>query len=190
MIQPLSGEYAVRREVLEQIPFPVGYGVETSHLIDVYHRWGMSAFAQSDLDRRIHTNQSTDALGRMAFGILQTFLQRIDSLEIIRDLPELNVTLNQFMVDQGGYEELAHEIRVLERPPMIEIPPLPRQTKHRRRRRVNRPRFVVQEFAGTFADSRIRTHSSAEPQTESGSRRLRAMNPGTACRPVGRSGCE
>ena len=26
------------------------------------------------------------------------------------------------MVDQGRYEELAHEIRVLERPPMIEIP--------------------------------------------------------------------
>jgi hypothetical protein len=71
-----------------QIPFPVGYGVETSHLIDVYHRWGMSAFAQTDLDCRIHTNQSTDALGRMAFGILQTFLQRIDSPEIIRDLPE------------------------------------------------------------------------------------------------------
>ena len=122
VIQPLSGEYAVRREVLERIPFPVGYGVETSHLIDVYHRWGMSAFAQTDLDRRIHTNQTTDAFGRMAFGILQTFLQRIDALEIINDLPDLNTTLNQFMVDQGRYEELAHEIRVLERPPMIEIP--------------------------------------------------------------------
>ena len=96
--------------------------METWHLIDVYHRWGMSALAQTDLDGRIHTNQSTDALGRMAFGILQTLLQRIDSLETIRDLPELNVTLNQFMVDQGRYEELAHEIRVLERPPMIEIP--------------------------------------------------------------------
>ena len=122
LIQPLSGEYAVRREVLEQIPFPVGYGVETSHLIDVYHRWGMGAFAQTDLDRRIHTNQATDALGRMAFGILQTFLQRIDSLEIIGDLPALNTTLNQFMVDQGRHEELAHEIRIIERPPMIEVP--------------------------------------------------------------------
>ena len=122
LIQPLSGEYAVRREVLERIPFPVGYGVETSHIIDVYHRWGMGAFAQTDLDRRIHTNQSTDALGRMAFGILQTFLQRVDSLEIIGDLPDLNTTLNQFMVDQGRHEELAHEIRVIERPPMIEIP--------------------------------------------------------------------
>src|SRR5690554_4604476 len=45
IIQPLSGEYAVRREVLEQITFPVGYGVETSHLIDVHHKFGLKAFA-------------------------------------------------------------------------------------------------------------------------------------------------
>ncbi len=74
IIQPLSGEYAVRRQVLEKIPFPIGYGVETSHLIDVYHRWGMDAFAQTDLDRRVHRNQATRSLGKMAFGILQTFL--------------------------------------------------------------------------------------------------------------------
>ena len=46
IIQPLSGEYAVRREVLESIPFPIGYGVETSHLLDVYTRWGLAAFGQ------------------------------------------------------------------------------------------------------------------------------------------------
>ena len=54
IIQPLSGEYAVRRDVLEKIPFPIGYGVETSHLIDVHHRWGMEAFGQTDLDKRVH----------------------------------------------------------------------------------------------------------------------------------------
>ena len=36
LIQPLSGEFAVRREVLERIAFPVGYGVETAHILDVY----------------------------------------------------------------------------------------------------------------------------------------------------------
>ena len=36
LIQPLSGEYAVRRETLEKVPFPIGYGVETSHILDVY----------------------------------------------------------------------------------------------------------------------------------------------------------
>ncbi|HDL77413.1 MAG TPA: glucosyl-3-phosphoglycerate synthase, partial [Lentisphaerae bacterium] len=79
IIQPLSGEYAVRREVLEKIPFPIGYGVETAHLIDVYCRWGMEAFAQTDLDRRVHRNQSIYDLGRMAFGILQAFISRTRS---------------------------------------------------------------------------------------------------------------
>ena len=54
IIQPLSGEYAVRREVLEKINFPIGYGVETSHLIDVYTKYGLEAFAQTDLDQRVH----------------------------------------------------------------------------------------------------------------------------------------
>ena len=38
IIQPLSGEYAGRRSILEQIPFPVGYGVETAALIDIYEK--------------------------------------------------------------------------------------------------------------------------------------------------------
>ena len=163
--------------------------METSHLIDVYHRWGMSAFAQTDLDRRIHTNQATDALGRMAFGILQTFLQRIDSLEIIRDLPELNVTLNQFMADQGRYEELATRFGWWSVRRCSRSPPTGKNETSTTAA-PDRLRFVVQELAGTLAASTIRTHSSAERHTESGSRRLRAMNPGTACRPVGRSGCE
>ena len=73
IIQPLSGEYAARREVLEKIPFPIGYGVETSHLLDLYELYGLETFAQTDLDRRVHRNQTTNALGKMSFGILQTF---------------------------------------------------------------------------------------------------------------------
>jgi glucosyl-3-phosphoglycerate synthase len=78
LIQPLSGEYAVRRNVLESIPFPIGYGVETSHILDVYHEWGLEAFAQTDLDQRVHRNQDTMALGKMSFGILQSFLNRLE----------------------------------------------------------------------------------------------------------------
>lgn len=121
LIQPLSGEYAVRREVLEKISFPIGYSVETSHLIDVYHRWGMQAFAQTDLDSRIHTNQSTKALGRMSFRILQAFLRRMESLEVIDGLPELNMTLRQFIGDKGKYKQIIQDIYEVERPPMVEI---------------------------------------------------------------------
>ncbi len=122
LIQPLSGEYAVRRQVLDKIPFPIGYGVETSHLIDVYHRWGLGAIAQTDLDRRVHRNQPTRDLGKMAFGILQTFLKRVEALGVLGDLPELSTTLRQFQVNKNVFEEIALNILEEERPPMIDIP--------------------------------------------------------------------
>jgi glucosyl-3-phosphoglycerate synthase len=122
LIQPLSGEYAVRRQVLDKIPFPIGYGVETSHLIDVYHRWGLEAIAQTDLDRRVHRNQDTRDLGKMAFGILQTFLRRLEALGILGDLPQLSTTLRQFQVSNNLFEETPLIITEEERPPMIEIP--------------------------------------------------------------------
>ena len=122
IIQPLSGEYAVRREILEKIPFPIGYGVETSHLIDVYSEWGLDAFAQTDLDRRVHRHQSTRDLGRMAFGILRTFLRRLQARGVIAGLPELTTVLRQFQVDNQHYEQLELEIPEEERPPMIDVP--------------------------------------------------------------------
>ncbi|MCK4514452.1 MAG: glucosyl-3-phosphoglycerate synthase, partial [Spirochaetaceae bacterium] len=122
IIQPLSGEYAVRREVLESIPFPIGYGVETSHLLDVYTRWGLSAFAQTDLDQRVHRNQPTRSLGRMSFGIIQTFLSRLSKMNIIGTMPELSTVLRQFQVHDQEFETVEFEIVEEERPPMIEIP--------------------------------------------------------------------
>ncbi len=122
IIQPLSGEYAVRRDVLEQIPFPIGYGVETSHLIDVYTKWGMDAFAQTDLDQRIHRNQDTRDLGKMAFGIMQTFLARTKALGILDTKLDLNTTLRQFQVNDSIYEQIQHQIIEEDRPPMCDIP--------------------------------------------------------------------
>jgi glucosyl-3-phosphoglycerate synthase len=118
LIQPLSGEYAVRREVLEAIPFPIGYGVETSHLIDVYQQWGLEAFAQTDLDQRVHRNQATRSLGKMSFGILQTFFSRLMALGIIKDKLELSHVLRQFQAHDDEFESLELNIREEERPPM------------------------------------------------------------------------
>lgn len=122
IIQPLSGEYAVRREVLERIPFPVGYGVETSHLLDVYFEYGLDGFAQTDLDRRVHRHQETRDLGKMAFGILRTFFKRVKARGMVNDLPELTVNLRQFLALENRYEQVIHEIYEEERPPMIEVP--------------------------------------------------------------------
>lgn len=122
VIQPLSGEYAVRREVLEQLPFPIGYGVETSHLMDIYARWGLDAFAQTDLDRRVHRHQPTRDLGKMSFGILRTFFRRMKADGIIGDLPDLTSVLRQFQAKEGHHEQVMYEIMEEERPPMIEVP--------------------------------------------------------------------
>ncbi|MFP4302008.1 MAG: glucosyl-3-phosphoglycerate synthase [Alkalispirochaetaceae bacterium] len=119
IIQPLSGEYAVRRNVLEEIPFPIGYGVETSHLIDVYTRYGLAAFGQTDLDQRVHRNQPTRSLGKMAFGILQTFLSRAQKLDIVPELPELSTVLRQFQAYDQTFETVEYQIVEEERPPMI-----------------------------------------------------------------------
>ncbi len=121
LVQPLSGEYAVRRTVLEQIPFPIGYGVETSHIIDVYKKWGLNAFGQTDLDQRVHRNQSTRALGKMAFGILQSFLNRMESYGMAEKLPEMQNVFRQFQAEGNRYEQVLHEIVEEERPPMVEI---------------------------------------------------------------------
>ena len=121
IIQPLSGEYAARREVLEAIPFPIGYGVETSHLLDLYEKFGLSAFAQTDLDRRVHRNQSTNALGKMSFGILQTFLNRLQSQNKIDRILSIETFYRRFEVENGSYNQLVQEVVEEERPPMIEV---------------------------------------------------------------------
>jgi len=122
LIQPLSGEYAVRRKVLENIPFPIGYGVETSHLLDIYHTWGLDAFAQTDLDQRIHRNQSTLSLGKMSFGILQTFLERLRQYGTFDKLPELETIMRQFQAQENRYQQVTYDIQEEERPPMRTIP--------------------------------------------------------------------
>ena len=121
ILQPLSGEYAGRRSILEQIPYPVGYGVETAMLIDIYERLGLSAFAQTDLDRRIHRNQETIALGRMAFGVLRTFMSRLQREEMVSFRDELPSIMRQFEVAEGKYRQLEFDIEEVERQPMIEV---------------------------------------------------------------------
>ena len=121
ILQPLSGEYAGRRSILEQIPFPVGYGVETAMLIDIYQRLGLEGFAQTDLDRRVHRNQETIALGRMAFGVLRTFMSRLRRDQMVQFEQELSSIMRQFEVSEGSYRQVEHLIEEIERQPMIEV---------------------------------------------------------------------
>lgn len=77
-VQPLAGEYAGRREVLEAIPFVTHYGVEVGHLIDLIEWRGLDTLAQVDLGVRTHRHQGTQALGRMSAQIIVTMLDRLE----------------------------------------------------------------------------------------------------------------
>jgi glucosyl-3-phosphoglycerate synthase len=68
--QPLAGEIAARRELLEELPFPVGYGVEIAMLIDTLRMCGLSALGESWLGTRRNSHQSLRALGEMAYAVL------------------------------------------------------------------------------------------------------------------------
>jgi glucosyl-3-phosphoglycerate synthase len=76
IVQPLSGEYAARRTVLERVPFVQGYGVDLGLLVDVEARCGPAAVAQVDLVSRHHRNRSLDELSPQALSILQTAFAR------------------------------------------------------------------------------------------------------------------
>ena len=77
--QPLAGEYAGRRAVLEQLPFVQGWGVEIAMLIDVARRFGPEAIAQIDLGTREHRHRSLHALSVQAAEVMATMLARVPS---------------------------------------------------------------------------------------------------------------
>jgi len=68
--QPLAGETAARRELLEQIPFSAGYGVEVAMLIDCWRARGLDALAQVDLGERQNRHQPLRDLSAMAYAVL------------------------------------------------------------------------------------------------------------------------
>jgi len=76
IVQPLSGEYAGRRSLLERLPFVQGYGVDLGLMIDIAESEGTEAIAQVDLGTRRHRNRPLDELGPQALAVLQTALGR------------------------------------------------------------------------------------------------------------------
>jgi glucosyl-3-phosphoglycerate synthase len=75
--QPLAGEVAARRELLERVPFVTGYGVEIAMLIDIWEELGGEGFAQTDLEVHRNRHQSLRALTPMAYTVLATIARRL-----------------------------------------------------------------------------------------------------------------
>lgn len=78
--QPLAGEIAARRELLERIPFACGYGVEITMLLDVWHEVGIEAMAQVGLGTKRNAHQSLAALGEMSGEVIGALAATLDRL--------------------------------------------------------------------------------------------------------------
>jgi glucosyl-3-phosphoglycerate synthase len=108
--QPLAGECAARRALLERLPFPVGYGVEIAVLIDALDLAGLDALAQVHVGRREHRHHDDVVLGRMAAEIWQVAGRRLGLTAAAGEL-----------VQYVGGEPTSYPVPAEERPPLCEL---------------------------------------------------------------------
>ncbi|MFC5175724.1 glucosyl-3-phosphoglycerate synthase [Nocardioides taihuensis] len=111
LVQPLAGEWAVRRSLFASLPVPTGYAVELAALVDTEARLGLQAIAQVDLGTRAHRHQALHDLGGMATQILAASLARRTDA----DLPLDGAVLRQFVLP--GLVPADRVVPTLERPP-------------------------------------------------------------------------
>jgi glucosyl-3-phosphoglycerate synthase len=109
--QPLAGEVAARRSLLERLPFMTGYGVEIAMLLDVLEAVGLEGMAQVDLDSRRNSHQPLLDLSAMAYSILRVLAARLEREGRLVDLEPGALLLD-------GREVCAPP---LERPPMLSV---------------------------------------------------------------------
>jgi glucosyl-3-phosphoglycerate synthase len=112
VVQPLAGEWAIRRDLFAGLFVPVGYGVELATLLDTLAARGPDAIAQVDLGRRAHRHQSVHDLGVMAAEILRVADRRLPGRPTgVGD----SVVLSQY--DRGTARWQERPVPVGERPP-------------------------------------------------------------------------
>jgi glucosyl-3-phosphoglycerate synthase len=116
VVQPLAGEWAIRRSLIESLSIPVGYGVEFGSLADTVRMHGIGAIAQVDLGRRGHRHQNVHDLGVMAAEILATALRRLPGDAV--DIAAPAGSLFQFdRTTDTGWQE--RSVPLAERPPAL-----------------------------------------------------------------------
>ncbi len=104
--QPLAGEVAARRELLEGLAFATGYGVEIAMLIDVWRKLGLDGIAQVDLDEHRNRHQPLSALAPMALTVLATIARRLSREGRLADGEDVAADL---------------ELAPVERPPLARV---------------------------------------------------------------------
>jgi glucosyl-3-phosphoglycerate synthase len=112
VVQPLAGEWAARRSLMESLSIPVGYGVELATLMDTVARHGLDAVAQVDLGSRAHRHQANHDLALMAAELLVVAERRRPAGE-----PAAAAELQQFERAAGELRAVSRPVPVHERPP-------------------------------------------------------------------------
>jgi glucosyl-3-phosphoglycerate synthase len=110
--QPLAGEIAGRRALLESLAFPVGYGVEIAMLLDAHERVGLDGLAQADLGERQNRHQSLRELSAMALAVLVAAQRRLVGEPEVQALAPGPLAL-----PEGGLQ--IRQVAVEERPPLV-----------------------------------------------------------------------
>jgi len=111
-VQPLAGEVAARRALLERIPFATGYAIETSMLLHVRDLVGVDAMVQVDLEERRNRHQPLPDLAPMAYAVLRVILERLRREGRLLDdvAPPLQTADGRLV-----------QVEVVERPPFISL---------------------------------------------------------------------
>ena len=115
LVQPLAGEWAVRRSLFETLHVPTGYAVELAALIDTVRERGLDAIAQVDLGLRAHRHQALRDLGAMATQIIAAAQFRVGTRG------PGTVPLRQYQVSDGVMLPLVRNVGVAERPPAVSL---------------------------------------------------------------------
>jgi glucosyl-3-phosphoglycerate synthase len=108
--QPLAGEIAARRSLLERLPFATGYAVEIAMLLDVLEQVGLEGMAQVDLDVHRNNHQPLLELSAMAYTVLAVIAARLE-----RDGRLLELDASPLLLDGRAAAPAA----LVERPPMV-----------------------------------------------------------------------
>ncbi len=121
VVQPLAGEWAARRSLMESLSIPVGYGVELATLMDTVSAHGLDAVAQVDLGTRAHRHQANHDLALMAAELLMVAERRRPDRSPAQP-PLDEVDLHQFVRDEDGQaRQISRPVPVAERPPAAEF---------------------------------------------------------------------
>ena len=104
IVQPLSGEFALRRANALELEFFSGYGVDIALLFDVVETFGVEAVAQVDLGSREHDNRPLHELSRTAFEVMSALLQRLEAAGHMKSTEPLGETFRQFGIDHGAVD--------------------------------------------------------------------------------------